>query len=439
MRVLKQDNNLLIQTRTYQFYYNSVEPLWATIIKNKTCRLRLYLLPQINLSDEKDKAEEVVSVSLEKDQESVVLHLTLRSMCWNTKEVFWKLSEQSIEHHCIVGGGKEFRIDDVIFLGASAYEKRLSQGNFNTVFSPLPNADFYNEFQPTETAENPVSAIKFRGGTGIFTPAPYFFALQWKSGTTIGMGIFCKPGDYNFSNFLYQGEPDGFCLRLAYDSATTAQSPWHTPSLVFYFGKDRMELLEHYCQEIYLKGFAQKNTRPKPLWWYGPIFCGWGEQCSEAMRVSHNKNNHQLNLSLARRACTQHNYQEWLKLLLQKGLKPRILIVDDGWAEKPGSFLPHPERWNDMREFIESCHQQGIKVLLWWNCFESEMIPFDETIRTIEGKSAVGLYGSPCADPTNPAFIQRFRKIMYKILSPDKGCLNADGLKVDKSNGFSVV
>ena len=183
--------------------------------------------------------------------------------------------------------------------------------------------------------------------------------------------------------------------------------------------------------ELYLKGYAQKNTRPKPLWWYGPIFCGWGEQCSEAMRVSHNKNNHQLNLSLARRACTQHNYQQWLKLLLQKGLNPRILIVDDGWAEKPGSFLPHPERWNDMREFIESCHQQGIKVLLWWNCFESEMIPFDETIRTIEGKSAVGLYGSPCADPTNPAFIQRFRKIMYKILSPDKGCLNADGLKVD--------
>lgn len=431
MKILKNHHNLTVQTETYQFYVNLHQPLWASLVFNNFASLRLFLLPQINVSDKKDNVGEIVSVSLEREQESVALHLVSRSECWDSKDVFWKFSEHNIDHYCIIKGSKEFQIDDLSFLGDCAGERQLSFGNFDKVFCPSPNADGVNEFKPSEVALNSISARVWRGGIGFFTPAPFFVAFQWNNQISIGLGIFCKPGENNFSNFAYIGSVDGFALRLDYDSATKAKSPWIMPTLRLYFGNDRFDLLEQYCRDLYINGFAQKNNRQKKSWWFGPIFCGWGEQCSQAMRLSLNKRDHKRNLELARSACTQKNYQHWLCNLRKHGLKPQILIIDDGWAESAGSVLPNPERWSDLRGFIENCHQQGIKVLLWWNCWESDVIPYEETIRSIEGTSAIGVYGSRCADPTNPAFIQRFKKIIFKLLGRDKGCLNADGLKVD--------
>ncbi len=431
MRVLKQDSHVLIQAKTYQFMYDSAEPLWANLNLRKNSRLRLFLMPQINTSTMKDKVPEIVAVSLRKQGSDPVIELTFRSLCWKYKKVIWRLNDFFIETYCLLEGEWQFYIDDLTFLGTLSPDKVLSKGNFHTLFSPVPNAENYNLFKPSQIAHNPISAGGFHGGTGFFTPAPFFYAFQWHTGDNVGVGLHCHPGENNFSDFSYLGEHQGFLFRLEYDCATLSHSPARTPSLVFYCGNDPIELLKQYCDHLYEKGIAPKNAHHQPEWWHGPIFCGWGEQCSCAMKDTYNKSDGQLNTSLAREACTQKNYEQWLDYLLEKGLKPRIIIIDDGWESIPGSPIPHATRWRNLRTFIDYCHSQRIKVLLWWNCFESQMAQPNETIRTLEGIPVKGLYGAPCADPTNPNFAKRLKKILQRLLSKRQRALNADGLKID--------
>ncbi|MCK5845031.1 MAG: hypothetical protein KAG97_10005, partial [Victivallales bacterium] len=58
-----------------------------------------------------------------------------------------------------------------------------------------------------------------------------------------------------------------------------------------------------------------------------------------------------------------------------------------------------------------------------YNGWDKDGVPDDECCR---------LDGEPVAvDPTNPGFRQRVRNYMRRLLSDDKDCYNADGLKVD--------
>ncbi|MCX7765761.1 MAG: hypothetical protein N2246_03530 [Candidatus Sumerlaeia bacterium] len=432
MRCYQQDNNLFIETSSYKFHLNTTNPIQATLSWKKDNSLQLFLIPQLNTAESSDDPGKPVDLEISPNQEFITITLKCRNNLWDEKLVFWQIAEESLEHFCRINSTRSYYLADITFLGTSQPQPTsFSSGNFHQVFSPVPNVDFYNYFLPAETAENPINAKQFRGGSWFFTPSPYFYALKWNSGDVIGVGILCKKGENNFSNYLYQGGVKGFTFLLSYDCATHIPSRWDSPHLKFYFGNDEFALLQKYCNELYNYKLAQRNQLHKPQWWFGPIWCGWGEQCCEAMRLTRDKTDSAYNTLLARSACNQQNYENWLKLLLLKDLKPRIVIIDDGWAEQPGSPIPHPDRWRNLRHFIDQCHQQNIYVLLWHNCFETTMAPVNEVILNPEGKPYIGNYGAPCADPTNPAFAERFKKIVYKMLSPDKDCLNADGFKVD--------
>lgn len=432
MRYYQQGHNLFIETSRYKFYLNKTNPTLATLSGGQDYILQIYLIPQINTAERYDETVRLLDFEINSSQEILTLSLKCQSNLWNEKVVIWQFSEESLEHFCRINSTRSYNLADVTFLGTTQSQPiSLSTGNFHRVFSPVPNVDFHNYFLPSETAENPINAKQFRGGTWFFTPSPYFYALKWNSGDVIGFGIMCKKGENNFSNYIYQGGDDGFKFILNYDCATRIPAAWDSPHLKLYFGNDEFFLLQKYCDELYNRNLAQRNKIHKPDWWFGPIWCGWGEQCCEAMRLTHDKTDSAHNTALARSACNQQNYEKWLKLLLLKDLKPRIVIIDDGWAEQPGSPTPHPERWYNLRQFIDQCHTQNIYVLLWHNCFETTVAAPDEVILNPEGKPYIGNYGAPCADPTNPAFAERFKKIVYKMLSPDKDCLNADGFKVD--------
>ncbi len=431
MNLLKQEENYLLETREYQFFYYSAEPTRGIIAWNNGCRLKVTLIPLVNFIDTDDDIGRIVSVDVQADDDVMLLELSVSSFACGTKIARWKFGEDTIEHSCRVVKENFFRLNEIVFFPREPAQGISTECNFAQLFSPALNRQGINYFSPENVAENPINASQFRDGTGLFTPSPDFYSLIMKNGSCIGAGILCRLGEYNYSNFIYDGTPNGFSLRLVYDGATENHETWDSPSLVLTQGNDEFKTLEEYCSTVYERGGAKHRQRRIPRWWNGPIFCGWGEQCSEAMRKAHSLEDHQDNTEIARQASHQRNYEEWLKILIKNGIKPRIVIIDDAWSEKPGSPIPHPERWANLRTFIKDCHDQNIRVLLWWNCFETEMVPPEACIRTSDNDIFRGAYGAMCADPTHPLFIEKFKEIIYKMLSLDDGCLNADGLKVD--------
>ena len=65
-------------------------------------------------------------------------------------------------------------------------------------------------------------------------------------------------------------------------------------------------------------------------------------------------------------------------------------------------------------------------MLLWIKSWDCEGVPKTECIDSLCNPVA--------QDPTNPDFIERTRRNIYKLLSADEGCFNCDGFKIDFIN-----
>ncbi len=84
---------------------------------------------------------------------------------------------------------------------------------------------------------------------------------------------------------------------------------------------------------------------------------------------------------------------------------------------------PDHQKWLDLRGFIDEQHAKRRHVLLWITPIIYAGLPI-ETCMT--------LYGKPIAtDPSSPVFRKLFDEEIRKMISPEPGCLNADGFKVD--------
>ena len=88
-----------------------------------------------------------------------------------------------------------------------------------------------------------------------------------------------------------------------------------------------------------------------------------------------------------------------------------------------GDMVAHPERWPDLRGWIEARQAEGIKVILWSMAWSRAGVPDDECM-TKDGKPFN-------VDPTNPKYEARLRAMVRRLLSSAEGCYNADGLKID--------
>ena len=83
-------------------------------------------------------------------------------------------------------------------------------------------------------------------------------------------------------------------------------------------------------------------------------------------------------------------------------------------------------KWPDLRKYIDSWHERGKKVTLWYNLWGCEGLDEDECVLS-EGKPV-------SLDPTNPKYIKRLEKAIRKLISDEEGCFNADGFKLDFAN-----
>ncbi|MBN1919091.1 MAG: hypothetical protein JW889_14390 [Verrucomicrobia bacterium] len=287
-----------------------------------------------------------------------------------------------------------------------------SEPGFDKVFVPDPVVSFHQWIEPFERGEASVlSSRDDLGGSWLFTPPPLCHCVrrgtQW-----VAIGVAAKPGENNFLTYEYAGGPQ-FGLRLHYTGATRVAGTWRSPQLVFVTGDNEYDAMARYVAWLRERGCVAVPERAVPDWWRRPIVCGWGEQCALTHRSGARPNIY----------ASEPVYRRIVRVLREKQIPFGTLIIDDKWQAQYGLNRPDTGKWPDLRAFIDEMAAQDVHVLLWYNSWGGEGVPADECIRK-DGKPLT-------VDPTNPAYERRLREQVRYMLSPEPGCLNASGFKID--------
>lgn len=61
----------------------------------------------------------------------------------------------------------------------------------------------------------------------------------------------------------------------------------------------------------------------------------------------------------------QKDVLNYAKKLLDSGMPPGVLMIDDGWAEYYGEWSFHSGKFSNPKEMIEQLHQMGFAVMVW--------------------------------------------------------------------------
>ncbi|MCR5484628.1 MAG: hypothetical protein K6F09_03445 [Clostridiales bacterium] len=251
-------------------------------------------------------------------------------------------------------------------------------------------------------------------------PPPFVFPF-WNdvNDDWIGVGLAAKKDEHNFMRFELHApkndwDENGIWFSVPLSGYPAVEDGWRSPTIWCGFGRDDLDVIRAWAQWQYnVYGFEKNIPETKaPLWWKMPIFCGWGMQV-KSRKASGNETN-----SYA----TENDYNKYLSKLESLGSNIGTVIIDDKWQSEYGTNVPDKEKWNDMRAFVDAQHEKGRHVLLWIKCWESEGLPEEECI-----KCGDKYY----ADPTDPAYLERLKKMIHDLLSSDEGCCDVDGFKLD--------
>lgn len=264
---------------------------------------------------------------------------------------------------------------------------------------------------------------KYKSFMELMVPYMQCFAFRTQElDKWLGLGLLAKDGEYNFEQFDYNTECKGlqsrFYLSTDMDGHTQVDGTWEAPFIRCMSADDEFGITREYSAYCYDSGLCRKrNFNDIPRWWYGPFICGWGEQ-----GVGKNGGS---------RGANEKVYSKFIADVQSKGLDPKVVIIDDKWQDAYGTAHEDKNKWPDMRAFTDRVHADGKKVLLWFRLWGKEGLP-----------DSMAMPGSPCpdwnhnedelyADPSNPAYQQYLKETIHYLLSPEKGCLNCDGFKLD--------
>ncbi|MDZ7341710.1 MAG: hypothetical protein ONB27_10180, partial [candidate division KSB1 bacterium] len=184
------------------------------------------------------------------------------------------------------------------------------------------------------------------------------------------------------------------------------------PALVFTFNQSPWQAVADFAQ--CLRQEPRRNDRqsrrsPEPAWWRQPLVSTWGEQTIQELAYNHSR----FNTEWVR------DYVQQQKASLQ--CSTFTLIIDDNWSRAYGD--PHPaNRFRELRALIDSCHDQGLKVILFWKAWKVEANSIATNFNVLDGEYV---------DATHARFESYVDSCCQILFGNGPEALNADGLKLD--------
>lgn len=332
--------------------------------------------------------------------------------------------------------------------GATTTHRAYSVGSeptFSTVVAPEPNPYGRHTFRPHEYAQISVNAdLDHCGGNFVANPAMlcYVVAAQPEAGC-LAMGLLCDRGRHQLSEFEYLGGAE-FGLRLTCYAGLEVDGRLATPRVVLRPAAGRDAAFGGYVQALRDRWGVDRRTSAAPAWWSRPIVCGWGHQCHQAdlFRVRSPPEREADNAAYT--LSTQATYREITERYDEQRLPWGTLVIDARWYGSGGRKDVDPGRWPRMREFIDALHARGRRVLLWWGLWETDGLAADECVVWRRDPSLpenpagrLAKFGPPregrkiAIDPSLGVHRERVREQVRRLLGAGRGCLNADGFKVD--------
>ena len=169
------------------------------------------------------------------------------------------------------------------------------------------------------------------------------------------------------------------------------------------------------------KHFGLSGKTPNPVFMKVPQFNTWIE-------LMYNQNQKQI--------------LEYARSLVNAGMKPGVLMIDEGWANDYGVFEFSAEKFENPKAMTDELHALGFKVMLWVvphispdsNCYR-ELRDTDYLIKDKDGKTAVREWwnGFSCVlDLSNPGASGWF----YDKLKGLQDKYGIDGFKFDAGGAY---
>jgi len=380
-------------------------------------------------AEARDVASEMSAPLVEEGEGFVRLTWDTSSTLWESKQCIVECVPEGVTFRVVVEG--QGSIGAVEFLSGSNREtEHPSLYRFSRMMTSEVSLLDRRWYKPWEYAcidatsgqTGPFPCPPEDNNHWIFTPPPLALAWARDEGPWLGVGLAPEPGQYNFTRFQHWPVGNCFKLRLTYDGMTSVSGRWESPRLILLPARDEYDAVRRCCNWLYDRGFAERPARLQPGWWSLPIFCGWGQQNMTAAAKGGPGS------SYAR----QESYDSFMAMLEERGINPGTIVIDDKWQSHYATLDVDTAKWPDLRGWIDAQHDMGRHVLLWMGCWSNEGLAPEECITNVQA-------GNPhCADPTSPAYEERLRSAIRRLLSDEPGCCNADGFKVDWTNGVPM-
>ncbi|MFZ2657775.1 MAG: TIM-barrel domain-containing protein [Victivallales bacterium] len=271
-----------------------------------------------------------------------------------------------------------------------------------------------------------------------FTPRPSIMLFQRDD---VMMGLAARDLPQGFGLELSVGGQRLEKLRFNYGGengfAVSAGSTAKAPRLYLWLDHhgDAWKSVDHYVHMLEEDGeIPRLSHREAPHWWLHPAYCTWNDQGYLSGNAAYYAFPGDTFTGKDPVEAFDAAMLDHLLDIIEKEKYPfGTVIIDAGWEKIRGDWTPNPKKFPNLRAQIDRIHKMGMKAILWiapYDYFKgSDMLARKEWLC---GGGVLGRHGMPLVDYSNPKVQKEYvAPMVHHWFSGERGCLDADGLKLD--------
>ena len=222
-------------------------------------------------------------------------------------------------------------------------------------------------------------------------------------------------GNGRYRSWLEFGGRDGLSVRAG-ESVASPVVHWRV----------RRDATSLEAMADFFAEFAHDPAPTAPLadHWRKPWYCTWADQQSIA-------DNRGLGRDGRLELLDERFVLRAADRIQEERLPVGTLVIDDGWQTHRGDWIVDVRKFPDLRGLVDSLHDRGLSVVLWWApfCHDASARMSHENWMFCRG---LDVRGERLIDYSSPR-VQRehLAPLMRRMFSADADCWNLDGVKID--------